>query len=224
MRSPSASLADPQKRSQSPSGPPKARTRMSRAVAARRVTAARSPETVSPSTNILRPGTGSVSSKSISSRQWPSARTAWGTVATAAARTTTAAAKRNPLWGFRCLDSSVSALWPWPRRSMPDLRRRFPNQPWGRNGLRPLRRSFCLFFFLRSLRRARRDLLAISRRGPAPAPHRLHGGGRLAAHQLGHRPCVDPCAQPVLQKVGGHQGQPPASDLPDDHRHPCQSE
>ena len=55
MLSPSASVAEPQKRSQLPCGPPKARTRMSRAVAARRVTAARSPVTVSASTNILRP-------------------------------------------------------------------------------------------------------------------------------------------------------------------------
>ena len=55
MLSPSASAAEPQKRSQLPCGPPKARTRMSRAVAARNVTAARSPVTVSPSTNIRRP-------------------------------------------------------------------------------------------------------------------------------------------------------------------------
>ena len=40
MRSPSSREADPQNRSQPPCGPPKARTRMSRAVAARRVTAA----------------------------------------------------------------------------------------------------------------------------------------------------------------------------------------
>ena len=43
MLSPSARDADPQKRSQAPFGPPKARTRMPSAVAARRVTAARSP-------------------------------------------------------------------------------------------------------------------------------------------------------------------------------------
>ena len=112
MLSPSASVAEPQKRSQLPCGPPKARTRMSRAVAARRVTAARSPVTVSASTNIRRPGTGSFTSKSISSRQgsWSSARAAWGTVTTAAARTARAAMARKPLWGFRRLISSVSAL------------------------------------------------------------------------------------------------------------------
>ena len=48
MRSPSSREAEPQNRSHVPSGPPKARTRMSRAVAALSVTAARSPETVSP--------------------------------------------------------------------------------------------------------------------------------------------------------------------------------
>ena len=110
MLSPSASVAEPQKRSQLPCGPPNARTRMSRAVAARRVTAARSPVTVSASTNIRRPGTGSFTSKSISSRQWSSARAAWGTVMTAAARTARAAMARKPLWGFRRLISSVSAM------------------------------------------------------------------------------------------------------------------
>ena len=83
---------------------------MSRAVAARRVTAARSPETVSPSTNIRRPGTGSLTSKSISSRQWSSARAAWGTVAAAATRTTATTAI-HPIRGFRRLIFSVSALW-----------------------------------------------------------------------------------------------------------------
>ena len=69
MRSPSSREADPQNRSQLPCGPPKARTRRSRGVAARRMTAARPPETVSLSTKSRRPSTGSVTSKSISSRQ-----------------------------------------------------------------------------------------------------------------------------------------------------------
>ena len=62
--------------------------------------------------NIRRPSTGSVTSKSISSRQgsWSSARAAWGTVMTAAARTTAMTAV-HPLWGLRRLISSVSAMW-----------------------------------------------------------------------------------------------------------------
>ena len=67
--SPSARLAASQKRNQVPSGPPNARVHSCMSVAARRVTAARSPETVNSSTNILRPSTGAVSSKSISSCQ-----------------------------------------------------------------------------------------------------------------------------------------------------------
>ena len=103
MLSPSAREADPQKRSHLPCGPPKARTRMSRAVAARRVTAARSPETVSPSTNIRRPSTGSSTSKSISSRQgsWSSARADSGTATTAAIRTASATTGIHPIRGFR---------------------------------------------------------------------------------------------------------------------------
>ena len=101
MLSPSARDADPQKRSQLPSGPPYALTRRSMLVAALRVTAARSPETVSASTNIRRPSTGSVTSKSISSRQgsWSSASAAWGTVA-AAIRTARATTGIQPTRGF----------------------------------------------------------------------------------------------------------------------------
>ena len=49
------------------------------------------------------------------------------------------------------------------------------------------------------------------------ALHRLRRRGRLGPHQLGHRPGVDPRPQPVLQQVGGHQGQPPTAYLPHDH-------
>ena len=54
--------------------------------------------------------------------------------------------------------------------------------------------------------------------------HRLRRRGRLASHQLGRRPGVAPGSQPVLQQVGGHQGQPPAAYLPHGHGNPHQSE
>ena len=60
--------------------------------------------------------------------------------------------------------------------------------------------------------------------GAGAALHRLRRRGRLAPHQLGHRPGVDPRPQPVLQKVGGHQGQPPTAYLPHHHRHAEESE
>ena len=114
MRSPWARVAEPQKRRERPSLPPKARTRMSRSAAAFRVTEARSPETYSPSTNIRRPSTGSFSSKSISSRQRSSSglwarTTAWGTVAAIATRTAATIAI-PPLPGPRRLLSNVSAM------------------------------------------------------------------------------------------------------------------
>ena len=56
------------------------------------------------------------------------------------------------------------------------------------------------------------------------APHRLRRRGRLASHQLGDLPGVAPRPQPVLQQVGGHQGQPPTADLPHHHRHADQPE
>ena len=140
---------------------------MSRAVAARNVTAARSPVTDNPSTNILRPSTGSSTSKSISSRQgsWSSARAAWGTVATAAARTATAANARKPLRGFLRLVSSVAARWSracWFPASFP---LRLPNQR-----ILPLRRSLFLrvFLFLRSLPSPRPARFAIRLSGPGP--------------------------------------------------------
>ena len=141
MRSPSSRDAEPQKRRDVPWLPPKARTRMSMAVAALSMTAARSPETVMPSTNIRRPSTGSVSSKSISSRQRSSsglwARTAWGTVTNANARRATAARDRNPLRGLLRALSRVSARWSRPLPFPPSFPLRLPNQR-----IRPLRRSF----------------------------------------------------------------------------------
>ena len=122
-------------------------------VAARRVTRARSPETVSPSTNIRRPSTGSVSSKSISSRQgsWPSARAEDGTVTAATARTATAAKAIQPMRGLLRLLCKVSALCSRPCLFPPSFCLRLPNQR-----IRPLRRSLPLRVFLRSLRRLRR--------------------------------------------------------------------
>ena len=52
----------------------------------------------------------------------------------------------------------------------------------------------------------------------------MRGSRGLGSHQLGDRPSVDPRPQPVLQKVGGHQGQPPTPYLPHHHRHADQSE
>ena len=60
--------------------------------------------------------------------------------------------------------------------------------------------------------------------GAGAAPHRLRGSRGLGAHQLGDRPGVEPRPQPVLQQVGGHQGQPPTAYLPHHHRHADQSE
>ena len=54
--------------------------------------------------------------------------------------------------------------------------------------------------------------------------HRLRRRGRLAPRQLGDLPGVAPRPQPVLQQVGGYQGQPPTAYLPHGHRHPDQSE
>ena len=56
------------------------------------------------------------------------------------------------------------------------------------------------------------------------ALHRLRRRGRLAPHQLGRRPCVEPRPKPVLQQVGGHQGQPPTAYLPDDGDQPRQAQ
>ena len=85
---------------------------------------------------------------------------------------------RMPLPDFRRLLSSVSARWPcW---SLPTFWRRLPNQPWGRKGLRLLRRSFSFprrFLLLLSLRRARFVLFAISRRGPGPPLTGCGGAG-----------------------------------------------
>ena len=153
-------------------------------VAARRVTAARSPETVSLSTNIRLPSTGSVNSNSISSRQgsWSSARTtAWGTVAAIATRTATMTAI-PPLPGPRRLHSGFSAMWSRRCPRSPRLRR-LPNHVWGRKGIRPSRRAPPLRFFLRILRRARFDLRAIRRRGPGPDLTGCGGaGGSLRAN------------------------------------------
>ena len=179
MLSPSAREADPQKRSQVPCGPPKARTRMSRAVAALRVTEARSPETVSLSTNIRRPSTGSSTSKSISSHQgsWSSARATWGTVTKAMARTARVAKARKPLRGFLRLVSSVAARWSracWFPASFP---LRLPNQR-----ILPLRRSLFLrvFLFLRSLPRPRPARFAIRLSGPGPLLTGCAGAGASA--------------------------------------------
>ena len=189
MRSPSSRDADPQKRSHVPCGPPKARTRMSRAVAARRVTAARSPVTDNLSTNILRPSTGSGGWNSISSElqppsSWPSARAAWGTVATAAAIATAATTARNPFGFFRRLSLRLSAPFPFPLMLSlsASVLLGLPNQRWGRKGIRPPFRSRPL----RLGRRPRRVFparLAISRSGPGPLLTGLTGwtgaGGSL---------------------------------------------
>ena len=60
--------------------------------------------------------------------------------------------------------------------------------------------------------------------GAGSGLHRLRRRGRLRSHQLGHRPGVAPRPQPVLQQVGGHQGQPPTAYLAHHHRHPDQPE
>ena len=52
----------------------------------------------------------------------------------------------------------------------------------------------------------------------------LAGPGRRHRQQLGDLPGVAPRPQPVLQQVGGHQGQPPTAYLPHDHRNPHQPE
>ena len=53
---------------------------------------------------------------------------------------------------------------------------------------------------------------------------RLRRRGRLAPHQLGDRPGVEPRPQPVLEQVGGHQGQFSAAYLAHDHRDARQAE
>ena len=60
--------------------------------------------------------------------------------------------------------------------------------------------------------------------GAGAALHRLRRRGRLAPHQLGRRPGVEPRPKPVLQKVGGHQGQPPTAYLPHDGGQPRQAQ
>ena len=147
MRSPSSRLAEPQKRRELPWEPPKARTRMSRAVAARRVTAARSPVTDNPSTKSRRPSTGCGGWNSISSEVQPSSPGPWaradcGTVATAAARATAARAAAQVFGRF--LRRALRLPAPLPLMfsfSLSSRRRRLPNQPWGRKGLRPPLRS-----------------------------------------------------------------------------------
>ena len=138
---------------------------MSRAVVARRVTAARSPETVRASTNIRLPSTGSVTSKSISSRHgsWPSARTAWGRVETAAARATAAITGRK----LHGLFLRLSLLVPLMLSLSVSARLGLPNQRWGRKGIRPPAFSRLLRLG-RRLRRAFPVFFAISRNGPGP--------------------------------------------------------
>ena len=60
--------------------------------------------------------------------------------------------------------------------------------------------------------------------GAGSGLHRLRGRGRLGPHQLGGLPGVAPRPQPVLQQVGGHQGQPPTAYLAHHHRHANQPE
>ena len=60
--------------------------------------------------------------------------------------------------------------------------------------------------------------------GAGAALHRLRRRGRLAPRQFGRRPGVEPRPKPVLQKVGGHQGQPPTAYLPDDDDQPRQAQ
>ena len=142
-------------------------------MAARRVTLARSPDTCSPSTNILRPGTGSGGWNSISSCQCPSARAGWGTATTANARAATASTASHDL---RCLVSCLVL-------SLSSRLRRLPSQPWGRRGLRPLRRSPSFRFFLFSLRRPPQAASCPPRHeaeGAWPAL-RGRGGARLPA-------------------------------------------
>ena len=113
--------------------------------------------------SMFRPGTGSGGWNSISSCQWPSARADCGMVS-AAARAATARTASQVFGVLRylvyCLVLSFSSRL-----------RRLPSQPWGRRGLRPLRRSPSFRFFLFSLGRLRRPRLArraISLSGPGP--------------------------------------------------------
>ena len=59
--------------------------------------------------------------------------------------------------------------------------------------------------------------------GAGAGLHRLRRRGRLASHQLAGLPCIAPRPQPVLQQVGGHQGQPSTADLAHDHCNPHES-
>ena len=130
MRSPSASLADPQKRRARPLCPPKARTRRSRPVAARNVTAALSPDTWSLSMKILRPGTGSGGWNSISGDVQPPSGSCSSATAVPGTATTSRARTDNP----------TRAL-----RNLPRFRRRgffFPPWPAAR---RPLTFSLAVF-------------------------------------------------------------------------------
>ena len=73
------------------------------------------------------PSTGSVTSKSISSRQWSSASAAWGT-ATAAARATAAAIARKLFGGLLCRDLRLPSPLPFPLMLSLSVRLGLPNQ------------------------------------------------------------------------------------------------
>ena len=129
---------------------------------------ARPPLTDNLSTKSLRPSTGSVTSKSISSRHgsWSSARTVWGTVETAAVSATADMTARKPL-GFLRRFSLPLPLMPSLSAS---TRLGLPNQRWGRKGIRPPT-------FSRPLRLGRRP----RRVRPARFAIRLNGPGAVFA-------------------------------------------
>ena len=158
-------------------------------MAARRVTAARSPETVRPSKKSLRPVTGCGGWYSISSElhpsPWPSARAtcgaAWKRAPATTARVAALRKARQNLPRFS-FPFWLAAFCPLMLSPPTFLRRwRLPSQPWGRKGLRPL----ALSRRVRRLRRPRRVLparRAIIRSGPGPLRTGWTGaGGSLRA-------------------------------------------
>ena len=197
---------------------------MSRAVAAPNVTAARSPETVSASTNIRRPGTGSVTSKSISFRQgsWSSARGRLrdghdGRHQDGQGHHRNPAHAGLPASALQGLGFMVLGRWLFLGILPPALAE--PAHP-------PVAASLVLAGLpvLAQPSQPAPGAFRHQAQGAGAALHRVRGSRGLGAHQLGDRPGVDPRPQPVLQKVGGHQGQPPTAYLPHHHRHADQSE
>ena len=194
---------------------------MSRAVAARRVTAARSPVTVSASTNIRRPSSGSSTSKSISSRQgsWSSARAAWADGHDRRRQDGQSRDGEKAPVGFPAPDlqrlghvvvtlavpAVLTSALPEPAHpsvaALPALARLLALPPQSAPGFPDHQPN-----------------------GAGSGLHRLPGRGRLRPHQLGGLPGVAPRPQPVLQQVGGHQGQPPTAYLAHHHRHANQPE